>query len=45
MKIISWNIVHRKQSWHHLLQSVAYVALLQEASEPPPEIKEQIDVL
>jgi len=44
MKIISWNIAHRKESWHQLLSSDADIALLQEASEPPPEIKEQIDI-
>ena len=44
MKIISWNIAHRKQSWHHLLHSCVDVALLQEASEPPEEVRNKIVV-
>jgi hypothetical protein len=38
MKLISWNIAHRKEAWHRLLDTDADVALLQEAVEPPPEI-------
>jgi len=34
MKIISWNIVHRKESLHQLLSSNSDKVLLQEASEP-----------
>jgi hypothetical protein len=44
LKIISWNIAHRKEPWFHLLDSYADVALLQEASKPPNEILEKINV-
>ena len=44
MKIISWNMAHRKQSWFHLLDSDADIALLQEASQPPIEVQQKISV-
>jgi len=44
LKIISWNIAHRKEPWFHLLDSHADVALLQEASKPPIEVQQKISV-
>lgn len=44
MKIISWNIAHRKEPWFHLLNLDADVALLQEASQPPIEVQQKISV-
>lgn len=44
MKIISWNIAHRKEPWFHLLNSGADIALLQEASQPPREIFGEIQL-
>ena len=44
MKIISWNIAHRKEPWNQLLYMQADIALLQEASEPPPNVLSQIEV-
>lgn len=40
MRIISWNMAHRRESWYHLLNIRPDIALLQEASEPPDEIKQ-----
>jgi len=44
LKIISWNIAHRKEPWFHLLDSDADIALLQEASKPPIEVQQEISV-
>ena len=46
MKIICWNMQHKKASWHflHERHGDADVALLQEACTPPPEIKSKLDV-
>lgn len=44
MKIISWNIAHRKEPWFYLHESDADVALLQEASQPPIEVQQEISV-
>ena len=38
MKIISWNICHRPQTWRDVAGLEADVALLQEACEPPTDI-------
>ena len=43
MKIVSWNINHRKKSWVCLLDMDVDIALLQEAGEPPPEVAERIE--
>ena len=42
MKIVSWNLAHRKKSWSRLLDTDADIALLQEAGEPPPKIAARI---
>ena len=44
MNIISWNIAHRDEAWQYLLDTRADIALLQEASSPPAEVAEQLDV-
>ncbi len=44
MKIISWNIAHSKDPWRYLLKSDADIALLQEASKPPTEVSQHIEV-
>jgi len=42
MKIISWNMAHRKESWSHFLNSNSDIALLQEAAEPPVDVRQKI---
>ncbi len=44
MKIISWNIGQMKEPWHLLLDMDADLALLQEASVPPPELAGRLEV-
>ena len=44
MKLISWNIARRKEVWRHLLDTDADVALLQEATEPPPDVASRIEI-
>ena len=44
MKLISWNIARRKEAWHCLLDTEVDVALLQEATEPPPDVASRIEV-
>lgn len=44
MKIISWNIRHRRDIWHDAAGLDADIALLQEACEPPSDLKVAIDV-
>lgn len=45
MKLISWNIGgNRTESWRHLLDADADIALLQEANQPPSDMDGKIDV-
>ncbi len=44
LKLISWNIAHRQKAWHSLLDTDADVALLQEAAEPPADVRSRIEV-
>jgi len=44
VNIISWNIAQRKEPWRTLVDTDADIALLQEASEPPDDIAEMIEV-
>jgi hypothetical protein len=46
VKLISWNMAHRKEAWRCLLEGAdsADVALLQEAAEPPPDVAARIEV-
>ena len=43
VKLISWNIARRQECWRGLLDMGADLALLQEATEPPPDIAERIE--
>ena len=42
MKIISWNMAHKHESWRFLLDMEIDLALLQEACKPPPDVAERI---
>jgi exonuclease III len=44
MNLISWNIAQRNEAWRRLLDTDADVALLQEATEPPPDVASRIEV-
>jgi endonuclease/exonuclease/phosphatase family metal-dependent hydrolase len=44
MRIVSWNIAHRDSAWQAVLAMNADVALLQEATKPPPELVESFRV-
>jgi len=42
MKIISWNIARRDDAWRELLNMDADIALLQEATQPPPDVADKV---
>lgn len=42
IKLLSWNIGHRSQSWYEVMETGADVALLQEACQPPRDIREHL---
>ena len=42
MKLISWNMAHRREPWRNLLDMDIDLALLQEAGKPPPDVEERI---
>lgn len=44
MKIISWNINRKAEAWYSILDSGADVVLLQEATEPPPEVSKILNI-
>jgi hypothetical protein len=44
LTVISWNICRSPAAWRQLLGSGADIALLQEASEPPPDVADSIEV-
>lgn len=44
IKLISWNIAHRQNAWHYLLDTDTDVALLQEASEPPEDVAKKFEI-
>ncbi len=44
LKILSWNMAHRSDSWRWLKDIDADVAILQEASEPPADIASCFDI-
>jgi len=43
-KLVSWNIAHRPEPWRCLLESDADIALLQEATAPPPDVASRLEV-
>ena len=44
VKLISWNIAQRQEAWRCLPDLAADVALLQEATAPPPDVARRIEV-
>jgi endonuclease/exonuclease/phosphatase family metal-dependent hydrolase len=44
VKVIAWNIARREEAWRCLLDTDADIALLQEATEPPPDVARRLDV-
>lgn len=44
LRIVSWNMNHRDEAWHELVNSNFDVALVQEAQPPPPEIASLVEV-
>ena len=44
LNLISWNIAGRADAWRQLLDTGADIALLQEATAPPPAVAEKISV-
>ena len=44
MKMVSWNIGRMHEPWRRLLEMDADLALLQEATEPPPEVAGRVEV-
>lgn len=44
MKIVSWNIARSHEPWRQLLKSDADIALLQEATKPPQDVSQRIEV-
>ncbi|MCC6899950.1 MAG: hypothetical protein IT377_13300 [Polyangiaceae bacterium] len=43
LRIISWNIAHRVEPWRELVKQKADVALLQEARQPPADLRVRTD--
>lgn len=44
MKAIAWNIGRRDEPWAHLLDTGADIALLSEASPPPSDVAEKLEI-
>lgn len=44
MKLVTWNIAGRAEAWRYLLDIDADLALLQEATEPPPDIANKFEM-
>ena len=44
IKIVSWNIAQRDEAWRSLLDLDADVALLQEATAPPPDVGSRLGI-
>ena len=43
--VVSWNIGKRHEPWRQLVGMHADVALLQEATSPPPDVARGVDTL
>ena len=43
IKVVSWNIAKKHQPWRELLRMDADVALLQEAGDPPWDLRDKVD--
>ena len=44
VRMVSWNMAHKQESWRHLLDIECDVALLQEVCRPPDEIAEKVKI-
>ena len=44
LKIVSWNMAHKYDSWRTLGEMNVDLALLQETCKPPPDIAEHIEI-
>ncbi len=44
LKLISWNMAHKQESWRCLLDMDIDLALLQEACRPPDDIAERVEI-
>ena len=44
VRIVSWNMAHKQDSWRYLLDMEYDLALLQEACRPPDDIAEKVDI-
>lgn len=44
LKLISWNLAHRPETWHELAKSDALIALVQEAGAPPSDLAKKLGV-
>jgi len=44
VKILSWNIARREKAWQYLLDTDYDIALLQEVSEPPADVKKKLGI-
>ena len=43
VRLISWNIAHRREPWRRLMQTGADIALLQEAGKPPAKVADCLE--
>ena len=44
VRIVSWNMAHKQDSWRYLLDMECDLALLQEACRPPDDIAEKVNI-
>ncbi len=44
LKIVSWNIGHKRASWRALMAIDADIALLQEACRPPSDLPKKVEI-
>ncbi len=44
LRIVSWNIAHRDETWRYLLDTDGDIALLQEAKKPPADVARRLGV-
>ena len=44
MKIVSWNMQHKRESWRRLLDMDIDLALLQETCRPPDDVADRIEI-
>ena len=44
VKVVCWNTNHQKEPWRWLHQMDADVALVQEACDPPSDMRDRVDI-